>query len=56
VVVTGFYEFVRMRDGQPVPAPSRFTILITKRNGEWRIAHHHSSPRPQPAAVTQPAK
>jgi len=44
IVVTGFYEFVRMKEGQPVPAPSRFTMLVTKRGGEWRIAHHHSSP------------
>ena len=48
VVVTGFYEFTRMKDGQPVPVPSRFTMLLTKRDGEWRIAHHHSSPRGQP--------
>lgn len=48
VVVTGFYEFTHMKDGQPVPAPSRFTMLVTRRNGEWRIAHHHSSPRVQP--------
>ncbi len=48
VVVTGFYEFVRMKDGQPVPAPSRFTMLVTKRGSEWHIAHHHSSPHVQP--------
>ena len=48
VVVTGFYEFVRMKEGQPVPAPSRFTMLVTKRGGEWRIAHHHSSPHVLP--------
>jgi uncharacterized protein (TIGR02246 family) len=48
VVVTGFYEFTRMTDGKPVPAPSRFTMLVTKRAGQWRIAHHHSSPRVQP--------
>ncbi|HZV53662.1 MAG TPA: SgcJ/EcaC family oxidoreductase [Rhodocyclaceae bacterium] len=48
VVVTGYYEFVRMRDGQPMPAPSRFTMLVTKRGGEWRIAHHHSSPHVLP--------
>ena len=48
VVVTGFYEFTRMKDGQPVPGPSRFTMLLTKRNGEWRIAHHHSSPHVLP--------
>jgi uncharacterized protein (TIGR02246 family) len=48
VLVTGFYEFTRMKDGQPVPGPSRFTMLLTKRDGEWRIAHHHSSPHVQP--------
>jgi uncharacterized protein (TIGR02246 family) len=48
VVVTGFYEFIRMQDGKPVPGPSRFTMLITKSGGEWRIAHHHSSPHVQP--------
>ena len=47
VVVTGFYEFTRMQDGKPVPAPSRFTMLITRSGGEWRIAHHHSSPHVQ---------
>jgi hypothetical protein len=44
VLVTGFYEFIRMQEGKPVPGPSRFTMLVTKRGGEWRIAHHHSSP------------
>ncbi len=48
IVVAGFYEFVRMREGQPVPAPSRFTMLVTKRGGEWRIVHHHSSPHVLP--------
>ena len=48
VVVTGFYEFTRMQDGKPVPGPSRFTMLVVKRDGEWRIAHHHSSPHVQP--------
>jgi uncharacterized protein (TIGR02246 family) len=48
VLVTGFYEFTRMQEGKPVPGPSRFTMLVTKRGGEWRIAHHHSSPRAEP--------
>ena len=48
VVVTGFYEFTRMKDGKPVPGPSRFTMLIVKSGDEWRIAHHHSSPHVQP--------
>ena len=47
VLVTGFYEFTRMQEGKPVPAPSRFTMLITKRGNEWRVMHHHSSPRGQ---------
>ncbi len=48
VVVTGFYTFTRMVEGKPVPGPSRFTMLVTKRNDEWRIAHHHSSPHVLP--------
>lgn len=48
VVVTGFYEFTGMSEGKPVSRPSRFTMLITKRGGEWHIAHHHSSPHVLP--------
>jgi uncharacterized protein (TIGR02246 family) len=48
VLVTGFYEFIRMKDGQPAPSPARFTMLVTKRNGDWLIVHHHSSPQVQP--------
>ena len=48
VLVTGFYEFTRMKDGKPEPGPSRFTMLVTKRGKEWRIAHHHSSPHVMP--------
>lgn len=44
VVVAGFYVFTRMADGKPVPGPSRFTMLVTKRGDEWHIVHHHSSP------------
>ncbi len=48
VVVTGFYTFTRMAEGKPVAGPSRFTMLVTKRDGEWHIAHHHSSPHVLP--------
>jgi uncharacterized protein (TIGR02246 family) len=48
VVVTGFYEFTRMSDGKPVAGPARFTVVLTKSNGQWFIAHQHSSPRAQP--------
>jgi uncharacterized protein (TIGR02246 family) len=47
VVVTGFYDFTRLKDRQAVSAPSRFTMLLIKDAGEWLIAHHHSSPRGQ---------
>lgn len=48
VVVTGFYEFIIIRAGQPAPNPARFTMFVTKRGNEWRIAHQHSSPRARP--------
>lgn len=49
VVVTGFYVFTRMKDGQAIPGPSRFTMLVVRGDdGQWRIAHHHSSPHVQP--------
>src|SRR5437667_8232080 len=48
VEVAGFYTFTRMVEGKTVPAPSRFTMLVTKRGSEWCIAHHHSSPRVLP--------
>ncbi len=48
VAVTGFYTFTRMSEGKAVPGPSRFTMLVTKRGGEWRILHHHSSPHVLP--------
>ncbi|MBR0697897.1 SgcJ/EcaC family oxidoreductase [Bradyrhizobium lablabi] len=48
VVVAGFYTFTRMVEGKATPAPSRFTMLVTRQGDEWRIAHHHSSPHVQP--------
>ena len=48
VTSAGFYDFTIMRDGQPVSNPSRFTFLVIKRDGQWLIAHHHSSFRPKP--------
>jgi uncharacterized protein (TIGR02246 family) len=45
-VVVGFYEFTGVQDGKAVTTPARFTMLIVKRDGVWRIAHHHSSRQP----------
>ena len=48
VVVTGFYLFTVMREGKPISASARFTMLVTKRNGVGHLAYHHSSPQAQP--------
>jgi uncharacterized protein (TIGR02246 family) len=44
VVGIGFYNFARAAEGD-LPRPSRFTMLIVKRDGRWMIQHHHSSPK-----------
>ena len=44
VVVTGFYDFARKEQNYE-PRPSRFTMVVVKRDGVWMVAHHHSSPR-----------
>jgi uncharacterized protein (TIGR02246 family) len=44
VVIAGFYDFARKEQNYE-PRPSRFTMVIVKRDGRWLIAHHHSSPR-----------
>ncbi|TCR70210.1 SgcJ/EcaC family oxidoreductase [Bosea sp. BK604] len=47
VVAAGFYEFSGTRpDGQAFTAPARYTFVLIRQDGAWRIAHHHSSPRP----------
>ena len=43
VVGTGFYTFTRAAENN-APRPSRFTMVVVKRDGRWMIAHHHSSP------------
>lgn len=43
VVGMGFYNFTRAAEGN-TPRPSRYTMVVVKRDGRWMIAHHHSSP------------
>jgi uncharacterized protein (TIGR02246 family) len=47
VVVAGFYDSSLLQDGKPVTTPARFSMVIVRRDGVWRIAHHHSSPQPK---------
>jgi uncharacterized protein (TIGR02246 family) len=49
VAFTGFYEFSRVKDGEQIVIPARFTFVVVKRDGVWKIVHHHSSTRPKPA-------
>ena len=58
VVLTGFYEFTGMTEGKPVPRPSRFTMLITKRGSEWpshiTILRHTFSQRSKASSISEP--
>jgi uncharacterized protein (TIGR02246 family) len=48
VAIAGFYEFSRpAADGQPVVVPARFSFVMVKKDGIWKIAHQHSSVRPK---------
>jgi len=45
-IAAGHYEFTRTADGQKFPA--RYSFFLVKQNGEWMIAHQHSSLVPKP--------
>lgn len=47
VAIAGFYEFSVPKDGQVTSIPARYSFALFKREGVWKIGHHHSSPRPQ---------
>lgn len=40
---SGRYVFTNYDGEKVLESPSRFTFVFHKRNGEWRIVHHHSS-------------
>jgi len=45
-IAAGHYEFTRTADGQKFPA--RYSFFLVKQNGEWMMAHQHSSLVPKP--------
>jgi len=47
VAIAGFYEFSAPKDGQVTTIPARYTFAVFKRDGVWKIGHHHSSTKPQ---------
>ena len=48
VVVASHYEFSRAVDGQTALFPARYSFVLTRHDGGWRIAHQHSSMLPKP--------
>ncbi len=48
ILVVGFNDFMRNKDGQLTPEPARFTMVLVKQGNDWFISHHHSSLRPPP--------
>ena len=48
ILVVGFNDFMRNKDGTLTPEPARFTMVLVKQGNDWLIAHHHSSLRPPP--------
>ena len=50
-VASGAYLLRATLAGQPRPLPARFTMVLDRSHGAWRIVTHHSSLTPsQPAA------
>jgi uncharacterized protein (TIGR02246 family) len=48
MMVVGFNDFMRNKEGKLTPEPARFTMVLVKQDNDWLIAHHHSSLRPPP--------
>ena len=43
---SGMYTFELGDPGARTPVEARFTYMWRKRDGDWKITHHHSSVRP----------
>lgn len=45
VLAAGHYRFIWQddRDSEPVKARARFTFVLGRADGQWRILQHHSS-------------
>jgi hypothetical protein len=51
-VETGYYHFnVQDANGKPDVWVSRYTFVFVKKDGNWMIAHHHSSRVPNLTAA-----
>ena len=45
-VVSGYYTFSDVRDGNQISRPARFTMVFRNHRGDWLIVAHHSSEIP----------
>ncbi|MCC8962276.1 SgcJ/EcaC family oxidoreductase [Bradyrhizobium sp. Pear76] len=45
-LVVGSYVFSQLWKGHQVTTPARFTFVLRRQDGEWKIVHHHSSATP----------
>ena len=43
---SGYNTFTDVRDGKPTVSEARFTMVFHRRDGVWRLVHHHSSRLP----------
>ncbi len=50
VAVTGRYDLFRTLDSRVTLFPARYSFVLIKQNGEWLIAQHHSSLKPEAGA------
>lgn len=48
IVDAGHYEFTRTVQDNASIIPARYSFVLVKLDGAWRIAHHHSSVVPKP--------
>ncbi|MDB5832566.1 MAG: hypothetical protein JWR14_2396 [Caballeronia sp.] len=42
----GHYHFSRIEDGREIVTAARFTFIFRRREGAWKVLHHHSSAEP----------
>jgi hypothetical protein len=53
VAISGKWQSERTLDGKMVTAgPSRVTVVMQNRGGQWLIAQFHNSPTPKPRATS----
>ncbi|MBB4258085.1 nuclear transport factor 2 family protein [Bradyrhizobium sp. CIR3A] len=46
ILVVGSYVFSQVSKGHQTSTPARFTFVLRRQDGTWKIVHHHSSASP----------